>query len=414
MLCLVLWLFVFAIAGAPAEPVDAPPLRPASYALQWDAPPGCPTAADIRTRIEALHPNPMGGEGMATILGRVQEMSADRFSLTLETHFAERIHRRELTSEHCEALAEAVAILAATALRAGVDAAMQDPASPVADDASNGSEPLGRATSDPSRGPRARPSTETPSEPLDRATRDPGAKVAPVSEPQILPRTPPGATLGLPLQSRSQTPARRRAQNRHLAAGLEGFVRGEGLAEFGALPGVAGGVRVRVGVAGHRLSVEVGGLYLAPRTQLDERERGGRFQSGSVDMRACWNVLAHRTASPARLIVPLCGGFELGAIRADTTGLGSLRTVLRPWGGPALSLGLAYPLGPVRISIGAEMVGRMIGQRYLVDGVAVFEQLAISTRGWLGVEVRFGLRAGRRTKVDQKPSKLDTADRSGA
>ncbi|HWB75297.1 MAG TPA: hypothetical protein VG755_10080 [Nannocystaceae bacterium] len=345
---------VLLFALALAEPAVPPPPVPADYELQWHAPAECPAVDALRMRIAALRGDERGGDGVAIVNGEVVH-DDDGFALVLTTTFAERTHVRTMSAPSCDELAESTAIVVAVALRNGVEAAMTEPTPTPAAPA-----PAAAATSE--------------HEPVAPTIVD----APPPTPAPTLRRPPPG----------------------------DPFARIEGLGEIGALGVITGGARLTLGLDWRRARAELYGLYLAPRRRGLPDKRGGLFQAGAIGARGCW--VARRNA----LELPLCAGFEAGTVRVDNRKISPRKTLHTTWAGPLVGIGVAYTVGPVRLWLGAEMVVRVAGSRFRIDGQVAFRQLPVSLRWSLGLEIPLGRRNDRRGR--KNPAIADTGGSGGA
>jgi hypothetical protein len=348
------------VLSAPSSDDEAAD-RPADYTLEWRAPPLCPSAVEVHSRIAALRHAAPGGAGAVRIIGEVERRATTdggHYVLMLATDFAGRHDRRRVTAKACDALVESTAIVVATALDLGVVAAMAT----LVDE----------------------PPTPTP-EPAPTAARGPAP--IPPDELDVAGEDDATAAIAPPPRARALRPA----------ASLRGALVGE----LGILGRATGGVAVGVGAAWRRASLELTGMYLAPRVRRDPAGRGGRFDAGVVNLRGC--------ALPrvGRLELPLCGGFELGDVRVDTRGLPP-RRLHALTGGPLVAVGVAGTWGRFRLSFGLETLVRVLGASWRLDRAVAFEQLVVSARAVLGAEVRLGAGPGRKSSAARKkPASVD-------
>ncbi len=334
------------LLGPPADPVVPALPSPGDYALVWHAPTECPDAAAIRARVLELRPDAASGADVAEIDGTVTGNATDGYELVLTTRFAEREHERRMSTHACDELGESTAIVIAVALREGLDAAMAT------------------VPTEPEVVPEAAVATE----PHD-----------------TLAAAPPEPTLA---------PVQRSARPRP-----EPRLRIAGLGEIGMLGAVTGGVELGLGLAWPHARVELGGRYLAPRVRTDPEARvDASFQGGTASARGCW------VPTLRRLELPLCGSFELGAVRVAPS-FASRRVHTEPWGGPGVGLALARPIGPVRIWFGADLVVRVVGSTFRIENRPVFAQLPVSFRWLLGVEFRLS-----RDPSRKRPAVPDTQE----
>ena len=243
-------------------------------ALQWSAPPECPTQVDVEARVRAL----VGPD--AHVAGRVTAQivrTGARFEATVSLQTQAGATTRTVGAEDCIAVADAVALVIAVGL---------DPlaVSSVVRDA---------------EAPSIAPPPATPREPDAMPPRE---AVAPrVREPALVPR-----------RARPEL-------------GLHGFA--QGAAAVGVLPepGVAlgGGLALRIGAARLELSGshQIGRRYAHPAV----RESGALVGASVGRVAACW------TPTAGRFIFPLCAGAEVGLMAARGRGVAPTRTARTIW-----------------------------------------------------------------------------------
>ena len=87
----------------------------ATLRIDWDAPPACPTAADLEARVGALVPPGEERLLVATVDAKV-EKEALRWRASLEITVPQGRTRREVVGKTCEELTDAVALLVAATL----------------------------------------------------------------------------------------------------------------------------------------------------------------------------------------------------------------------------------------------------------------------------------------------------------
>jgi len=269
--------------SAPAE--DAPP-----YEIEWVAPEGCPSQADLEARIDALLADQE--LGTSTVAARLEAREAPGSGWTLELSMASG-DRRTLPGLTCEDLTDAAALLVAIA----VSPSLADAEAPPERIVEDGGSPATVAAPEPPE-PRSEPVRSMP-------------------EPLVVARSEP------PSRPRTRTP---------LAWGL----RLGGGAGFGLLPKPAGMLDVAAGPIGNKWAVDVGVIGL-PRVEArfpDHDEVGGVFGLWAAEARGC-GVPGIRTVE-----FPLCLGMAGGLVHGH--GIGDLvsRSAVAGWvaavGGPAV------------------------------------------------------------------------------
>jgi hypothetical protein len=170
--------------------------------------------------------------------------------------------------------------------------------------------------------------------------------------------------------------------------------------ERAALPGVSGGVIGLVAARRRGLGLELGGMWLAPRSTAGSVGRV-RVQLGAVALRGCPELVVGRVS------FPLCLGVEVGAMRGDGRGAPGARTVVATWLAAVASAGARLGFGRVALLLRGETAIAALRPGFELrepgDPIALFTPELASVRLWLGVELRVGrasrergLRSGRR------------------
>ncbi len=253
------WSLIAALQSVPA---------PAEPSVRWTAPAGCPDQARVRSQIDALLGRALDPSELK-LDGRI-EAAASGWTLTLTTTVGTLVDARSLEANDCSVLADAAALVAVV---------MLDPV-------------------------RAADSIEQEAA-AAQVAREEEAKAQPVQPPPpAQPEPEPEPEPERPRVERPRTPFAPRVLAR---------LRGGG--EFGAIPGGTGSFDFGVALAGlgaaGRLRVEVVGLYSIGRDVTSDNARVG-VQLGAAAPRVC----ATLPAGPIE--IPLCGGVEIGAMRADS------------------------------------------------------------------------------------------------
>jgi hypothetical protein len=335
-----LWGSLLGVPAPPEEPY------PATLDLQWNAPPGCSSAASIESRIAALLSGPPRGDGEAKVIADVEATSRG-VHMTLTTTFAGATDVREVDSASCEALADATAVLLAVSLEPGLDAGAETQPEP--------------GTPQPEPGP---PRTAAP---------------ATLPGPPQLPAIPSSSSPAThPVTVDSARPPEAGAPRRVAAHGYIG-----GGAEWGAVQDWTGVVQAGLGVRGRARpwAAEIGGTYVVPR-----RHDGGLYQVGAVGLRGCWTP----RRGPWALLA--CGGGEFGLLRVDTRGLVPTRSVTGPSHGVTASLGALWQRRRLAAFVRSEGVTLLSRSRTTTGGADPEEraaQRAVSVRLMLGVRFDF-------------------------
>lgn len=323
-------------SGHAAPEVTAPP-----YEIEWVAPKGCPSQAELESRIDALLAEQEKGSN--TVSARLEVRETLESGWTLELSMASG-DRRTLPGMTCEDLTDAAALLVAIAVSPGLahsDAAPE----PIAED----------------EGP---PTTQEVSEP-PRPRPEP---VRPRPEPLVAARSGPLA---------------RPTTRAPLAWGL----RLGGGAGFGLLPEPAGMLHVAAGPIGNKWAVELGVIGL-PRVEArfpDHDEFGGVFGLWAAEARGC-GVPGIKAVE-----LPLCLGLAGGLVHGR--GIGDLvsRSAVSGWvalvGGP----GVRFPIwGRLRGYVAADGAVVLLRPQLEVEDVGVLCcERVLGASVSAGVQVRF-------------------------
>ena len=376
----------------PPPATSTPPAHvPAPLQLDWTAPPACPSAARVRARIEAAlrRPTVPGGAAATRVQARVTPGGRGHV-LVLETRTAgNAVDVRRLDDRRCSVLADAAAVIVATAIDE-VDPNRAPPALPpppvdavpVPTDLSPRPGPGAPPDLSPRPGPGAPPDLSPgpgPAPAQDGSPRPaaspappnmspgPGPEIAPADD---LPRPPPAAT---------PPPARR------LSAGL----RLAGLGDRGGTPGLAGGLTGGLGLIARSWRLDLAAVWLAARPTpaqdgLDVTARVGLL---AAQLRAC--------AVPrlGLLEFPVCLGFEAGGARGEGRGDALARPLVawRPWLAPVVGAALSWPFTRrLALFVQADLVVPLVPPTFEITGVGeVYRGDRAAGRAGLGLEVKF-------------------------
>ena len=279
------WLAVTVLGrSAHATPSDGVSVA-ASTDIQWQAPAECPDADSVRLSVERLLGQKLADLQSKNVRahGEVRRNEVGNWELHCVLSVGDRVEDETFAAKKCQALADAMALKIALAI---------DPLAVV-----ESVEPAASA---------ALPSPPTPV-PSSTATTDRRAAA-----------TPPAGS-----------------STRYVG------LRATGGAGLGPLPGVTAGAALYSSIQLPSFRVELGGqAYLGGVARYPQLPAvGAHFQLFSGAARAC---LTPRTG---RLIVPVCGGLELGVIRGEGFGIPATETSGGAWGaavlGPALHLAIA-------------------------------------------------------------------------
>jgi hypothetical protein len=337
-------------AGEPGTPSVPELVSPAaeSVVLTWDAPAGCPDAAAVRRALAGYL-----GEGPSIEAGaavraeaRVTRRGA-AYELVLRTETASGTTSRETTATDCAVLVDATAVIVAIAV---------DPSTILARGAA-APEPI-----DP------QPTEPEPSEPVPAEPTEPEPSQPPEPTPPVEAAPEPAA----PVEPR-----------------VRYGMRVAGGADFGVLPGLAGGMRLTGATFGRGWRAELRGDFWLPRTATLEAGISARVSLWSLGARGCWVP----RADPVRLEFPLCAGLESGAMRGDPIGdrIASPTPSSRFWLAADGSAGLAWsPLRFLALVVQAELVVPIVRAGFRIgDDTELHRAGPVAGRALLGVEARF-------------------------
>jgi hypothetical protein len=165
-----------------------------------------------------------------------------------------------------------------------------------------------------------------------------------------------------------------------------GFVAARGLFSWGGAPGAGGAVALGGGIRFARWRIVLEALIDLPRhAWLEDADAGARIGLGTAALRGC------HTPGGERVEVPLCAGFEAGAMWARGFGLAEPRNAVVPWGAFALGTGLAVIVHRrVAVRMDVEGVVPMRRPRFVIeDRGAVYRPAPIGARAGAALEIRF-------------------------
>lgn len=350
-------LHLFAVVGALAAPgpelIDSnPPPPPHEINLSWDAPAGCPSAAEVEARYRSLLSGPPVGDGTLVADAKIRQETPGLWVLRLTTSYAGASHTRVLEASACVELADGVAMVFAVALEPGLS------------DASEYSVP----DPTPAATPEPQPPPLVPRTRPGRATRE---------------RTPAPA----PLPPVRDTPAE--PHKRSSIAAPTPFARLTLGAERGALPGVAALPALSLGLLWPRAQLEADISWLAPRSfdapvdDTDEETFGIQSQSVQGAVRGCYVL------QDGALRIPVCFGWEAGRTFARSQGLLQDTTLRGPWLAAGARAALSYRWRRVGVYAAGEVLRSLVTTRLRVVQTPLFTPSALSVRGIVGLEFFF-------------------------
>lgn len=364
--------------------------------VRWEAPPGCPDEASVKSQIAALLARAPSRTGQAPQVNlRVEALPGGRWRLDATILGREGQGRRSLEGDRCEALAEAAALL--TAIAAAPELQQTGPAGPLPEQAPGSpvQEAPGAPAASPGapRGPTGQeaprgqgagqgtPGTRAGPKPAP-ASQAAGPEQAPSWEPgaggELEPELPDGS--GREHQPGASTPHRPKVPMK-ATLGL-----GAGIGA-GALPGVSALLRAAVGVRGRRWAVALTQSFWLPRDlpAAGDPDVGGRMWLAATGVQGCGIV------GKGRVEAPLCAGVAAGVLRGR--GIGDLSASYRAtsaWAAATVGPSLHVRVAPrVALTLGAELLVMLTRVRFEVAQAGeVCCSAPVGGSGTLGVEVR--------------------------
>lgn len=315
------------LAPATAAPKPAPSRR-----VLWDAPPGCPTQAELETELDNLRSDSTPAD--LRVYG-VVTTSGTGYVLDLDIAFGDHVYPRRIQDEACAGLAQATAVVVALALVA--------PA--------------------PTPTPVIEPPQVVPPSADDAASPisvRPPAELAPVV---AQPTAPP------PL-------------NLH----ARGFGEFAVLGRTGVTPKWGAGLAAGGGVSWARVRLHAGVLAFAPAAE--PLRPGIPRESVEVSLlgfeaRVCAQWRGHAVT------VPLCAGPVGGALRARSRGFHEPGSTTAPWVGVTIGTGIERTLsGRTILTVGIDSLISLVQPRFRAADLPhpVFITEAV------GAQIRLGLR----------------------
>lgn len=344
--------------------------------VSWQAPAGCSDATAVRRRIEDLLRRPLA-PGEVLVEGVVQREDPG-FVLRLRVRAGEVIDERTLRAERCPALADTAALVAAVM----IDPAVADTLLVPEPDA-----PASEETDDDDAPDETDETNETDETDETNASGDGDDAVnEPGNDRANEARADTDATGTGDPTDRNASDRGTSADPSRASAGL--WLRARAGGEFGAIPRGTGGAALGVAFGGPRLRGELEGHYWIGR-RAESDHAAARIHLGLVAARVC-GVIPRRP-----LAVALCGGVELGAMRADALEPARL-TRHRPWLAAQAEVALRWQPRPrVALWIGAQPFVPIVFPRFeLVDPAApdapetIHVPTPVGIRGLVGIELR--------------------------
>jgi hypothetical protein len=341
-------LLALALLEPPAS--DETEARPSPVVeLSWTAPAECPDREAVLAEIVRLVGRPLGQDPTRTLnaSGRIDRRPDGGYRLELELLLEGSHARRELDARSCDTLLVPAAVMVAVAV---------DPPTP--DD-----------TTQPLAVPEAPP---PPPQPLgDAEEPTPPRRIADARDPQPTDPIPPRPT------SAASGP-RREPERPQAVLGVAG-----GMA-IGVVPRVGASLEGGVGVLLPRIRIELEGVHLFRRRVFGPlADTGGELRITAARPAAC-----ARLGGP-RVEVPLCGGVELGVLRAEGFGISDPTIQRHSWLAILAASGLAVRLRPwLALRIRAGMALSLLRREFTLLGASVATTGVVDGRLGLGLEVR--------------------------
>ncbi len=323
-------LVVALLLAPPPLPESEPAAAEPQSAIQWEAPAGCPTQAEVEEAIADL-------AGRIPLLGEldaraVVESVDGVWTLRLEVVGDHELQPQRFKADDCQTLATAAALVVAVLL-----------------------DPVATALS------------VVPSEPAEPI-------VSPEAEPMV-------ASTSEPVRPEARSAPSRWRFGMHLEVG----------GEFGAVPRGTGGARIGLMVRRRRFEARAIGSYWLPRRTQPGSSPGARVQMGAAGLAACFVAGQGRFDVPMCAAIEggavRAVGVDVAAGRtavipwlAATVGPG-VRWWLRPRFAFVASAEVFAPILRTRLTVGQ-----------VDDGRIVHDAAQAGFRGLVGVAVDFSAR----------------------
>jgi hypothetical protein len=340
--------------------VYAAPATDDGLVLEWTAPAGCPSRAELGEQIVSLLGSELDDER-----GKMHVVASARLGddgiWTAEIELRSRggvRHRTIPRARDCVELADATAVVVAIAIDPGAMARIETGADEPDDD--------GELPVVPE--PVVSPPLEVPSEPVE-----------PIEDPPVEPE-PREDLPALDIVVREPTPPPSPIRER-----LRAMIAVVGGVGYGSIPGAAGSLGGDIGLLLPRVRVTASGTWWF-RTGRVVDDANVDFGQWSVAVRGC----------PVFGVTPMvelmaCVGVEAGQTLARTDGLAEDRRRADPWiAGLAAPTLAVVPTRWLAIRAGVELVVPVIRSVYEVRGFGeVFQATPAGVRGLIALETRF-------------------------
>lgn len=358
--------------------LGAPPTAEPRVDLVWTAPASCPDAAAVHARLRALAPDLPAGpvvRAEATVVARPGPVWRMRLALRGQ----DLDDRRTLEARDCRSLADVTALLLALAVapeavaaRVAAAGSPPDPPAPGSTPPPGSAEPASTPAHAPAEPPPAPstipPAPDAPPRPIPHARPEP---------PQTSPLVSEWDSAADPLAAHAPSPAPR---------SLRGAARLSFAGDLGALSRWSPAGALGLALLGPAWRLELQGTYAARRLAYPERpDLGGHLQLAAGSVRGC-GVPRWR-----RLEFPVCGGLELGLVRAVGRGVPEPREVRELWLALQLGPGLAWaPVPRLALTLGLDLLIPLRRPGFHIENLGELARArALGLRPLLGIEVRF-------------------------
>lgn len=316
------FILAFLTVARSARAEDALPLE-----LDWDAPPGCASAEEIRTELARIA-RVRAGRTVAplTARGRI-ERNAGSYRLSLHTEQGGVAGERTLVASDCRALEREVTLVLAVAFGEGVELVSDKERETPPSATSQGS-----ATTQKENGPGS-------AEPHDKAAPKPSsAPAAPVPASLANPRSP---------------------SNEHLRAA----VLAGGGALFGTLPSPAGFVTAGATFGSRQYWLDARLLWIPRVEQALERGVRARYQGVGGALSGC-------AAIPPAKALSVCVALEAAALSGRASGATESVQSIAPFFSVAPLIGWQWPShGPLSLRLEAALHVALSEPRFVVVGL---------------------------------------------
>jgi hypothetical protein len=318
--------------------------------LDWSAPDGCPTGAEVRREVERLLGGPARLASGASLTARATVTHDDVWRVSLATGSGDSARKRTIEADSCRGLADATALILAL---------MIDPDAVAAHGAPG-------------------PSTSSSAAPSVSATAAPSVAFAPSPAPTV----PPVETSTPPVRGSNVV----RFALGPLVSTELGLLPAANLSIGGSVSVLSGPLKIalagRYGLSEPEARVQFG---TPPPNSSAGGAPGGRFRLVSGSLAAC------DTLARGAVDFGICGSLDVGRVRAE--GIDIERVEVRDGLWVALSLGGFASWNPssrVAIPLELGLVVPLSRYRFVLDNVGeVFPPPALGGRATLGVELRF-------------------------